>query len=324
MKPLPPRLLGPALAALIAAAPLLAQPANPGSSAPASVAADSAADQLVAQGEQLSSQGRQDDALAAYEAALQRAPNLADAHLGTGVALDLEGQYVAARGHLRRAIALAAPGPAKARALRTMAVSYAFTRSAAEAATYERQVIDAALAKRDYAGAADVDNELARIFLESGDLASAYTWYHTGHETALRIPNITPEAKDLWDFRWEHAQARIAARRGEQALALQHVTAAKAILDRGTNPGQLPFFPYLTGYVALYTGDYSSAITDLAQADRHDPFVLSLIAQTYEKTGDKSEAIRYYQQVLNQSPHNPPNAFARPLARQKLAALGAS
>jgi hypothetical protein len=48
---------------------------------------------------------------------------------------------------------------------------------------------------------------------------------------------------------------------------------------------------------------------------------LSLSAQAYEKSGDKAQAIEYYKKVLTINLHNPSNAFARPLAKEKLAAL---
>jgi len=123
----------------------------------------------------------------------------------------------------------------------------------------------------------------------------------------------------LWEFRTEHALARLAARRGNRAEAEQHVQAAKVILDKGTNPAQAPFFPYLVGYVAFYLGDYQKAENELLRANQNDPFILSLLAQTCEKLGDKAKADDYYQRSLTVSnAHNPPNAYARPLARKKL------
>jgi tetratricopeptide (TPR) repeat protein len=275
--------------------------------------------QLVAEGQKLSTAGDQTAALSLYRRALQADPNFVDAHVATAVALDLAGQYDEARSHLAKAISGSQADSIKTRALRTMAVSYAFTRDGADAAKAEQQVIDAALAKQDFVGAADVDNELARIYLESGDVDNAFKVYQTGHQTVLRKSNLTQPERDLWDFRWEHAQARIAARRGQRDDAAKHVAAAKAILDRGTNPDQARFFPYLTGYVALYTGDFATAIADLQHADQHDPFILSLMAQAYEKSGDKAHAMGTYRQVLTINTHNPPNAFARPLAKQKVA-----
>ena len=35
--------------------------------------------------------------------------------------------------------------------------------------------------------------------------------------------------------------------------------------------------------------------------------------------GDKPQAMQYYQRVLASGAHNPTNAFARPIAKQKLA-----
>jgi tetratricopeptide (TPR) repeat protein len=309
---LPCHVLAAAGLVIVAEGSLAAQSPNPAPSTD-----DPAA--LVSQGQKLNNDGDQAGALALYTRALQENPRFIDAHVAAGVALDLEGQYPAARAHLEQAIAIAPNDSIKSRPLRTMAISYAFTRNADDAAKYERQVIDAALAKQDWLAAADVDNELARIYLESGDIENAYKVYQSGHETALKKSDLKPADRDLWDFRWEHAQGRIAARRGQRDAAMQHVTAAKAILDRGTNPDQVRFYPYLTGYVALYLGDYKTALTELQKADQKDPFILSLIAQTYEKMGDKAHATDYYRQVLAINIHNPPNAFARPLAKSKVA-----
>jgi tetratricopeptide (TPR) repeat protein len=238
--------------------------------------------------------------------------------LSQGAALDLDGQYADARAKLSQAIAQAPTDSAKAPARRSLAISYAFTCDTKDVSKYEHQVIDPRVAHHDYLGAADVSNELARMLLECGDLNGALATYRSGHELALKA-TLSDSAKDLWNFRWEHAQARIAARRGQAAEAQAHVAAAKAILDKGTNPDQRRFFPYLTGYVALYTGDTKTAIADLGQADQKDPFILSLLAMAYERAGDKDLASQYYHKVLDAKQHNPGMAFARPLARRKLA-----
>jgi tetratricopeptide (TPR) repeat protein len=239
--------------------------------------------------------------------------------IAQGAALDLDGHYAEARAKLSQAIEKAPTDSAKTPARRSLAISYAFTCDTREVSRYEHQVIDPRVASKDYNGAADVSNELGRLLLECGDVNDALTTYRTGHELALKQPNLSDSAKDLWDFRWEHAQARIAARRGNAADARTHVAAAKAILDKGTNPDQKRFFPYLTGYVALYTGDYKTAITDLGQADQRDPFILCLLAMAYERSGDPTAATPNYRKILEGKQHNPAMAFARPMARRKLA-----
>jgi len=273
---------------------------------------------LVKQGEKLNSEGKQDDALALYRQALEMSPSLYEAHLASGIALDLKGNYADARQHLTKAVEIAA-ADAKQQALRTMAFSFAFEGNATGAAKFEQQVFDARMFARDFTGAAETANELARIYLESGDTANAFKWYRSGYETAQHKPDLSDADKNLWLFRWENAQARIAARSGKADEAQQHVAAAKAALDKANNPDQARFFPYLTGYVAFYTGDFKTAIADLQKADQRDPLILALLGESYEKSGDRSQAMDYYRKVLASNAHNPTNAFARPLAKKKLA-----
>jgi tetratricopeptide (TPR) repeat protein len=275
---------------------------------------------LVEQGKKLNDQGKHDEALKLYEQALQKDPNSYEANTEAGVALDLKGDYEAAREHLKKAIDVAPPDQ-KGRAMRVMAFSYAFEGNASEAEKYEKQAFDAQMAKSQFEAAAGIANELARIKLESGDIDGAEQWYKTGYQTAIRKPDLKDTDRNLWVFRWENAQARIAARRGNKEDAQKHVAAAKAALDKANNPDQAEYYPYLTGYVAFYGGDYKTAIAELSKANQEDPFVLALLAQAYEKSGDKTRAKEYYQKVMASNAHGPTNAFARPLARKKLAEM---
>lgn len=277
-----------------------------------------ASSDLIKQGQKLNSEGKQDDALKIYQQVLDKTPDSFDAHLQSGIALDLKSEYTAAREHLKKAIELAPPEQ-KNRAMRTMAVSHAFESNSKEAEKYEKPVFDALVAKSDFEGAAGVANELARIMLESGDIDGAARWYKTGYDTAMRKADMKEADKNLWAFRWAHAQARIAARRGKGEEAQKQVAIAKAALDKANNPDQAVFFPYLTGYVAYYGGDYKTAITDLSKANQEDPFILVLLAQAYEKTGKAARAKEYYQKTMAINSHAPTTAYARPLARKKLA-----
>lgn len=288
------------------------------SQAAAPQADDAAA--LVKQARALTQEGKLDEALTQARQLLKTSPDNADAHTIVGVVLDLKGQYAEARKHLQKAIDLAATPDAKAQSQRIMAMSYAFDKNAKQAIAFAGPVFELRLANQDYTGAAEVANELARICLESGAVDDAQTWYTRGYETALKKTDLPADDKDLWNFRWAHAQARIAARRGNKAEAEKQVAAAKAILDKGTLKGQAAFFPYLTGYVAFHGGDMTKAIAELQKGNLKDPFILGLLAQAYEKTGDKAQAMDYYKKVLTFYAHNPTNAFVRPLAQSKVGA----
>ncbi|MGA8867858.1 MAG: tetratricopeptide repeat protein [Candidatus Sulfotelmatobacter sp.] len=290
---------------------------QPASSSPSTAALD-----LVKQGQKLNSEGKQDEALALYRQALEQSPNLYEAHLAAGIALDLKGEYAEARDHYSHALDLA-PLEARVRVLEATAISYAFEGKSDEAERFEAQVFSVRSGNSDFIGAAETANELGRICLESGDVPCATKWYQAGYETALQKPNLADADKNLWLFRWEHAQARIAARSGEPEAAQKHVIAAKAALDKANNPDQARFFPYLTGYVAFYTGDNKTGITELLKADQRDPMILALLGEAYEKAGNQKEAQGFYRKVFTSNTHNPANAFARPLARKKLGGAGA-
>ena len=277
---------------------------------------------LLAQAQQRMRDGHPEEAVSTLRGAIHAQPRLFAAHNQLGVALDLIGSYPEARAQFSTAIDLASTPQQKAQAQRSMAMSYAFQGDCANAAKYETPVYEMYLADNAFFDAGEVANELARVCIDSGDLAAAAKWYRTGYDTGLREPDIKADRRDLWEFRWEHAQARIAARRGDKSEAVGHVAAAKAILDRGTNPQQAQFYPYLVGYVALYTGDPKTALAELQKANQSDPFIVCLIGEAYEKDGLKEQAIAAYRRASTLSTaHNPPNAYARAFAKKKLAGV---
>ena len=67
--------------------------------------------------------------------------------------------------------------------------------------------------------------------------------------------------RSLWDYRLAHALGRIAARRGDTLEARRQIAAARRILDGDSSMAahQEQYYPYLVGYVALYTNDLSTA-----------------------------------------------------------------
>jgi Flp pilus assembly protein TadD len=275
---------------------------------------------LLRQAQQQMRDGKEREAVATARQAVAAAPESYSANDTLGAMLDLAGMYKEARDAFAKAAAVAPKADDRARSERAIAISYGFERDCANAAKHEEPLYRQYLDARDFNAAGGVANELARLCLDAGDINSAERWYRMGTEAGLKQPDLKADQQDLWRFRLEHALGRIAARRGQKAEALKHVAAAKDILDRGNLPDpQKEFFPYLAGYVALHTGDYQTALTQLQQANQNDAYVLGLMAQTYEKLGQSDKAMEYYRKVMASTTHNPTTAGSRPLAREKLA-----
>jgi tetratricopeptide (TPR) repeat protein len=274
---------------------------------------------LVNQAHRLDLAGKPEAAIALYRQALDRDPESFDAHYGIARVLDLTGHYDEARRHFGRAIELAPEG-ARDQALRMMGVSYTFTGDISEATPYFRQVFERQIASGNFGGAAEVANELGRVYLEFGDLGGASRWYRMGYETAARQPTRSASEIDLADLRWAHAQARIAARKGEAGEARRQEAIVEELLDKGTNPDQQSQQPYLLGYVHFYLKEYGRAVEEFQKADGSDPFILVLLGQAYEKVGNQLGATYSYRKALASTSHAVNNAFAREIARRKLAA----
>jgi tetratricopeptide (TPR) repeat protein len=276
----------------------------------------------IQQAYQMERDGDIQGALAIYEKGLKAQPDSYPLNAAAGVALDLLGHGNEARKHFEKAIAAGDTPEHKAIAERAEAMSYAFEGNCRKADESEEKVFDYFVGTGDFYEQGEMSDEAARVCLDSGDFDMAEKLYRRGHDVGLKEPNIKPARVDLWDFRWENALARLAIRRGNREEAEKHIAAAKAIFDKGTNPEQAPFMPALVGYVDFYAGDFQAALEQLQQANQRDAFIQCLIAQSYEKLGNKANAVEFYRKAAAALSHNPPAAYAVPFSRKKLAALG--
>ena len=277
-------------------------------------------------------EGKFEEALAVYREELQKSPDSVAANNAAGMVLDLMGKGSEARRYFQKAIDAATDAQAKANAQRAMAMSYAFDSDCANTVKYEQMVFDywktreSAEPGNAFYQQGEMANEAARVCIDSGDFATAEKWYRLGHDAGLKEPGISAGRKALWEFRTEHALARLAARRGNRAEAAKHIAAAKTALseieaaDAQLYRQQSTFLPYLTGYVAYYSGDYQTALADLEKANTNDPFIQCLLGMTYEKLGEREKALAEYRKAAMVTAHNPPAAFAKPFTRKKLGA----
>jgi tetratricopeptide (TPR) repeat protein len=247
--------------------------------------------------------------------------------------LDVDGKHAEARAIFQALIDNAPDPAAKAAAQRRMAISHGFEGHCAETVKYEEMVIgywktrEEAEPQNAFYQEGEMANEAARICIDAGDIGTAEKMYKRGTELGLKEPEPKTHPKSLWDFRLAHAQARIAARKGDKKAAQRYVAEARRILDSDQTmaANQERFYPYLVGYVALYANDLKTAETELMKAismqgNSTDPFMHALLGMTHENMGHRNAAKEWYQKAYDlATQHNPPSAFARPFAKKKLA-----
>jgi tetratricopeptide (TPR) repeat protein len=246
--------------------------------------------------------------------------------------LDLRGETKQARVMFQKMIDSAPTPAAKTAAQRAMAMSYAFDRDCANTVKYESMVIaywatrEQAEPQNAFYQQGEMANEAARVCIDAGDLAAAAQWYRKGYELGVKEPAPQTHPKSLWDYRLAHALGRLAARKGDKAEAERQIANARRALESDTAMAaqQERFFPYLVGYVALYTNDLPTAEAQFTKAialrgNEKDPFMHALLAMTYERMGRTGEANALYRKAYDMATsHNPPSAFVRPLVREKL------
>ena len=279
---------------------------------------------------QLIREGKVAEAVKMAHDQVKNSPDSFQTLRSAGVILDLAGRYKEARVYFQDAIELAPNAGEKAAVQREMGGSYGFEGDCKTTTTYLLMVVDywktqEGQDKEAFNRQGEVANEAARYCIDAGQLNEAEKLYKLGRELGMKEPD-NPARKALWDFRTEHAMVRLAARRGKKADVQKHMAAAKDALDRiKTADAQMgqqqePFYDYLNGYVALYTGDYKTALDELLKANQNDVFIQALIGMTYEKMGQKDKAIEYYRKANSATAHIPAVAFARRMMREKGAA----
>ena len=197
-------------------------------------------------------------------------------------------------------------------------MSYAFQRDCSGAVKYQQQAFDLQLARNDYTDAAGAANEVARVCLGSRTASRKPRHVLQGLRHGPERRPISPPRRTSWQFRWEHAQARIAARRGQKTEADKHVAAAKAVLDKGTNPEQAPY-----RRISSATWRFTAATTRPRLRNCRKPIRTTRSSSPSRRSREAGRG-RQGEGAVPENPDlrrtTPANACARPLAAERLKA----
>ncbi len=255
--------------------------------------------------------------------------NRADS-LKTAAQVDAAGKHAEARAIYQALIATAPDAAAKAAATRRLAMSYGYDANCAKVIELEEQVIAywqtrrAAEPQNAHYQEGEMANEAARVCIDHGFLDEAEKMYRRGTALGNAEPAPRTHPASLWAFREAHAMARVAARRGNATEAKRWVGEARKALDAdpAMAKAQEQYFPYLVGYVALFTGDLQTAQTEFTKtvaAMPNDPFQLVLLGMTHDKMGHAEVARGFYQKAYDMATgSNPPAVYSRTFTKKVL------
>ena len=269
-------------------------------------------------------QGKLDEAKAAFGRAKALDASTPRVHSFLATLHTLQGDYAGARAHFQEALARAAEGTAPGQIHFGMALTYVYEGNVDQALTTLRGFTEAYRKTGGLPGLPEVFiwNAMARINLENGRLPEALAAYEKGFES---VPGSSANErnKKLWLGRLHHGRGRTLARMGKQDEAWKEAELVKMMIDEAGEEGKefLPAYHYLAGYIKLEGGDAKAALEHLKQSNGDDPFHKLLLARAYEKVGDKENARKAYQEVVDSRQAGLERALAYPEARKKLTSL---
>jgi tetratricopeptide (TPR) repeat protein len=285
--------------------------------------------------------GRFDQAMAMYREAIALNPGNVRARLGLAHALDFTGQHAEARAQYQALLDGTAKPPAYI--FSGLATSYVFDRHFAEARAALQRWADLTPAR------AGRDVEEAVAFFEVAVAGGAFDeaerlierQYAPIEKPAPMVSSPTLDRHALMDrlqwMRYTAARAAMSARAGRAADARRWIAEAEAqarnIQDAltaftaatGADTGGLKPYDHLAptaGEVAFYLGDTAGAIRLLSNAPNKSPRFNLVLGQAYEREGQRNEARAAYAAVLKEGSLTIEVAWARPIAQERLAALG--
>src|SRR5712691_8759460 len=117
-------------------------------------------------GPQLIRQGKLEEALAVYRAAVEASPKSVAANNGAGVVLDLLARYTEAQSYFSQAIKSSRTALDRTLAQRAMAIAHGFAGDCKGAEKFDGSAFDFYLTTSDFYNAGEVADELGRLCID--------------------------------------------------------------------------------------------------------------------------------------------------------------
>jgi len=269
--------------------------------------------------ELLMKMGRYDESIASYRRALEEDPHFVASHIGIATNLNYQGEHAAARQQLEILYQAGRTDAERRAALQATAISHVDEGDVAQAiAALDRQCALAEANGDAAAMAADL-NLVGDILLHTGASHAALALYERA-ANLVQAAELSDQIKDnnLRGFLHDSARVAILRQDWDAARALiedyagQAENLGNAFLVRNSHE--------LRGIMALESGDYQSAVTELELANQQDPYNLYRQFLAHRGLGNQDEALIWLRRTVEFNALNNLNyALIRIGARNELA-----
>lgn len=265
--------------------------------------------------------GKLDLAKTSLEKAIKLDGSTPRAYAFLGNVLLLKGDYAKAREIYTTALSKPVPGVAPFGPYNGIAYTYIYEGKYDEALKSLNKYLDAYNQSGGPQGFPPVFiwNAIGRVLLESGRPEESIKAYEKGYE-AVKASQIDDLQKQIWHGRMIHGTGRALAKMGKHEDAWKQAESIKKMIEGGGEPGKQfwPSYHYIAGYLRLESKDYPKAIEHLKQTDLTDPFHKLLLARAYDQSGDKENAHKLYQEIVDSNQISMERALSFNEAKKKL------
>ena len=268
--------------------------------------------------------GRFDESVAEYRKALSMDPHFLPSHFGISADLMYQGKHKEAIAELQKMVDQARNDGEVRTAYFGMAVVASDAGKWDDAIHHMDQEFAVAEKNNDVAAMAADLQARGNIIAESQRYDVAQQQFDRSYQL-IESSSLSQAIKDNARLQHEFNLAALALARKDYSGARSHTETYRAGADVSKNPGLVKLAHELTGRLALAEKDYSTAITELEQANDQDPRNLYRLSQAYQAKGNAAKAADYRKRVLEFNPlPQLPYAFIRGKVQKTAPAMKAS
>jgi tetratricopeptide (TPR) repeat protein len=267
--------------------------------------------------EMLLRNGRYDEAIGQYQKAYEKSPLFVGAFTGIGVSYEHKGDYTKARESFQQQLAKAPNVDVKITALNNTVHSYLYEGRYREAIKAVEEVRSFAEKENRPTTVIDSYSNAAWIHLENGNAVEAARSLEPGRHLLVKL-DIPASTKEGTEFGQTILRCFILISVREFDAAQSLIAKCQQMVERRKVPADGRVLQTTIAVLERERGNFDKAL-EAAAKNPNDTFTWYQIGLTHEMKGDRENARKAYQRVVDWNWSSFPYALVRARAKQRMA-----